>query len=425
MVSRCALNEIAAELDRIQYCGNDPSSCGCSIRSTHGLPCACELSSYAVSSIPLESVHMFWRRLHFSQVGVDKWMDITDMRYVIASRLCALAFAVLWLVASPLYHVQGNGCDFSLGNWVVDDSYYPLYDASRDCPFIGQGFNCLRNGRTDQEYLKYRWKPSGCDLPRFDGVNFLERYRGKKIMFVGDSISNNMWQSLTCLLHIAVPESSYALSTPTKYLYVFSFPEYDASIMWLKNGFLVDVVHDKENGRIVKLDSIRSGRMWNGVDVLIFNTYHWWTHSGESKTFVQFQVGNEIIKDMNPMEAYKIGLTTWSQWIDANIDPSNTTVLFQGIAASHSGGKGCLKQPQPGQGPQPPYPGVEIVKGILSSMSCPVYLLDITLMTQLRIDGHPSIYTGKGTSYVDCSHWCLAGAPDTWNEMLYAALLGL
>ena len=59
---------------------------------------------------------------------------------------------------------------------------------------------------------------------RFDGVNFLERYRGKKIMFVGDSISNNMWQSLTCLLHIAVPESSYALSTPTKYLYVFSFP---------------------------------------------------------------------------------------------------------------------------------------------------------------------------------------------------------
>lgn len=53
--------------------------------------------------------------------------------------------------------------------------------------------------------------------------------------------------------------------------------------------------------------------------------------------FVQFQVGNEIIKDMNPMEAYKIGLTTWSQWIDANIDPSNTTVLFQGITASHSG----------------------------------------------------------------------------------------
>ncbi|KAH1194087.1 hypothetical protein GmHk_19G054976 [Glycine max] len=70
MVSRYALNEIAAELDRIQYCGNDPSSYGCSMRSTHGLPYACELSSYAVASIPLESVHMFWRRLHFFDQGL-------------------------------------------------------------------------------------------------------------------------------------------------------------------------------------------------------------------------------------------------------------------------------------------------------------------------------------------------------------------
>lgn len=47
-------------------------------------------------------------------------------------------------------------------------------------------------------------------------------------------------------------------------------------------------------------------------------------------------MGNEIIKDMDPLEAYKIGLTTWSKWIDSNIDPSKTTVLFQGIAAAHS-----------------------------------------------------------------------------------------
>ena len=57
---------------------------------------------------------------------------------------------------------------------------------------------------------------------RFDGTKFLEKSTGKKIMFVGDSISNNMWQSLTCLLHIAVPNSNYTLTSQTKELLVFS-----------------------------------------------------------------------------------------------------------------------------------------------------------------------------------------------------------
>ncbi|KAH1192837.1 hypothetical protein GmHk_19G053981 [Glycine max] len=66
MVSRDTLNQIASEVDRLCYLSKNPSSCGCVMRSTHGLPCACELSRYTAGSIPLESVHMFWRRLYFS-----------------------------------------------------------------------------------------------------------------------------------------------------------------------------------------------------------------------------------------------------------------------------------------------------------------------------------------------------------------------
>jgi len=40
------------------------------MRSTHGLPCACELSRYTAGSIPVESVHIFWRRLCFSDQGL-------------------------------------------------------------------------------------------------------------------------------------------------------------------------------------------------------------------------------------------------------------------------------------------------------------------------------------------------------------------
>ncbi|KAH1238262.1 hypothetical protein GmHk_08G022967 [Glycine max] len=51
-------------------CHLNPSSCGCVMRITHSLPCACELSKYVFGSIPLDSIHMFWRRLSFSDQGL-------------------------------------------------------------------------------------------------------------------------------------------------------------------------------------------------------------------------------------------------------------------------------------------------------------------------------------------------------------------
>ena len=70
MVSRYALNEISVEFERVRYLKDNVSSCGCVLRTTLGLPCACELQRYDGGSIPLDAVHMYWRRLNFSDQGL-------------------------------------------------------------------------------------------------------------------------------------------------------------------------------------------------------------------------------------------------------------------------------------------------------------------------------------------------------------------
>ncbi|XP_040863168.1 uncharacterized protein [Glycine max] len=70
MVSRYALNEILVEFERVRYLKDNVSSCGCVLRTTLGLPCACKLQRYEGGSIPLDAVHMYWRRLNFSDQGL-------------------------------------------------------------------------------------------------------------------------------------------------------------------------------------------------------------------------------------------------------------------------------------------------------------------------------------------------------------------
>lgn len=65
-------------------------------------------------------------------------------------------------------------------------------------------------------------------------------------------------------------------------------------------------------------------------------------------------------------------------------------------------------------------------------MKTQVHYLNITGMSNYRIDAHPSVYREENTTEEerwsplipqDCSHWCLPGIPDTWNELLYHLLL--
>jgi hypothetical protein len=74
----------------------------------------------------------------------------------------------------------------------------------------------------------------------------------------------------------------------------------------------------------------------------------------------------------------------------------------------------------------------QVIQAVLRGMKSPVRLLDITALSAMRKDAHPSVYSGdfspaqranRGAGgSVDCSHWCLPGLPDTWNQLFYTLL---
>lgn len=63
--------------------------------------------------------------------------------------------------------------------------------------------------------------------------------------------------------------------------------DYEVSIILHHSLFLVDVVKEAGYGRVLKLDSIEKGKkVWIGMDMLIFNTWHWWSRTGNTQPYV-------------------------------------------------------------------------------------------------------------------------------------------
>ena len=46
--------------------------------------------------------------------------------------------------------------------------------------------------------------------------------------------------------------------------------------------------------------------------------------------------GNSIFRNLNPMVAYQKGLLTWAKWVDLNLDPRKTRVIFRSMSPRHN-----------------------------------------------------------------------------------------
>ncbi|KAI5072046.1 hypothetical protein GOP47_0012152 [Adiantum capillus-veneris] len=329
-------------------------------------------------------------------------------------------------------------CDIYTGTWIPDNTS-SVYN-STTCPYAEAGFSCQDNGRPDSDYLKWRWQPTGCDIPKFNAEDIRQRLRGLRIAFVGDSMGRTQWESFICLLMADIRNKSSVYevhgNTITKqrpYLAV-RFSASNFTVEYYRSPYLVQEgpppkPAPKRIKTTLKLDKLEIAESrWMQADVLVFNTGHWWT---TSKTFARgcyFQLDKSIKLGLSIESAYRTALSTWASWVKMKVDLSKTQVFFRSYEPAHWEGNWrnrlCKSEtkPVPNTSYTEDFPHLQVLHDVIQEVAAPITVLNITSMSAYRRDSHVANWT-RGRNVVDCGHWCLPGLPDWWNRLLYAALL--
>nr|XP_021842527.1 protein trichome birefringence-like 42 isoform X4 [Spinacia oleracea] len=337
-------------------------------------------------------------------------------------------------------------CDIYDGRWVYKADAEPTYCPLK-CPFVEEKMSCKKNGRPDLEYEKWVWQPRDCDIPMLNGTDLVERFRNKRIVLVGDSLNRNMWESLACTLYSNIPYPSLKAQILYEDLHVRTFmkakEDYNFTVEFFWSPFLVEINKNHESGKkVLVLDRLANPEQWLNADILIFNSGHHWTQVPPKRAWDIFEYKGKLIEKMPLHQAFTRAMRTWASWVETKTDPKKTTVFFRSLSVEHISSfhkQSCETRTEPFMDESYkfifPRTLVRVAENVVKGMKkSQVKYLNITKLTEYRIDAHPSIYRFNDWKIriknnklyppiiPDCGHWCLPGVPDTWNRLVYASL---
>ncbi|CAI0463489.1 unnamed protein product [Linum tenue] len=347
---------------------------------------------------------------------------------------------------------QAEKCDLFAGEWVPDPSG-PNY-TNRSCLHIQEHQNCMRNGRPDSGYLYWRWKPSGCDLPKFNPRKFLKLMRNKSLAFIGDSISRNHVQSLLCILsQVERAVEVYSDKEDKSKRWLFQSHNFTLSVIWAPFLIKADIFEDN-NGvsskethlHLDKLD-LKWAEQYDSFDYAVIAGGKWFL-----KTAVYLEndevAGCHYCPGLNLTElgmdfAYRKALS-----LALDFASKHRAVMFlRTTTPDHfengewfSGGT-CNRTVPFGEGEvdvgelDRAMRGIELEEFDKAAAAAAVVgsgenvglkLLDTTRLSLLRPDGHPGAYMQfqpfakdkDAKVQNDCLHWCLPGPIDSWNDLV-------
>ncbi|XP_019185698.1 PREDICTED: protein trichome birefringence-like 19 [Ipomoea nil] len=341
---------------------------------------------------------------------------------------------------------NNEGCNLFSGEWVQNPEG-PYY-TNMTCNWaIQEHQNCMKFGRPDTEFLKWRWKPEGCELPIFDPEQFLEMVRGKSLAFVGDSVARNHMQSLLCVLsRVAQPVD--ASNSPDQNFKRWEYRDYDFNISKFWSPYLVrtEKMDPNDDKRPFKLFLDEFDESWTtqieSFDYVIISAGHWFfrpTYFYLNGEVVGCQYCPESdIKHLPSYFSYRRAFHTAFRAINS-LESFNGVVFLRSFAPSHfengpwdKGGDCARTKPLKRIEKDLDDYNLEFYKIQLQELKTAqtegrrkgmkLRLFDATLPMLLRADGHPSKFgrwpNPNATAPNDCVHWCLPGPIDSWNDFL-------
>ncbi|OVA06441.1 PMR5 N-terminal domain [Macleaya cordata] len=338
-------------------------------------------------------------------------------------------------------------CDLFAGKWVWDPENAPYY-TNATCSAIHEQQNCMKYGKPNMDFTKWRWKPDDCELPIFNTEQFLEILRGKSLAFVGDSVARNQMESLICLLSkVGYPvDVSYSSQVQTKRLFYTNY-NFTLSIFW--SPYLVKTKETSTSGIFnVYLDEFDVD--WTTeiakFDYVIISAGHWFFRpsmfyeNGELVGCLYCEDNN--VTHFDHTYGYRRAIRTAFRAINS-LEKLKGITFLRTFSPSHfengtwNEGGNCGKT-RPYMRNETHLNGQDLEKyttqleefrvaereGMKKGLN-KFRLLDTSEAMWLRPDGHPSSYwhipeeVGK---YNDCVHWCSPGPVDTWNDFLLEML---
>ncbi|CAH1432968.1 unnamed protein product [Lactuca virosa] len=202
---------------------------------------------------------------------------------------------------------------------------------------------------------------------------------------------------------------------------------------------------------MVHIESIeKHAKYWVNAEVLVFNSYLWW----RMPTFkiLNGSLGNSTQYDVvSNHHGYNMVIKVLSKWLHDHVNHTRTQLYFMSMTATHHSGtewgmkddQNCLNETDPitkdrfweSESDLKLMRILQLSLNKLKEKGVNVQVVNITHLTQYRKDAHPSIHRlynypltttqlANPSSYADCTHWCLPGVPDVWNELLLAYILG-